>query len=160
MGLHRVERLVRRRFLRLIPQGRRYPVGDKVEPQEGAVSQLNDTIEFVRIAADALDDKKGLDIALLDVGDLLSITEVFVIVTGNSRPHVKTLAESVDEKLKEHGRRPLRSEGASEGEWVLLDYGDFVVHVFQATPRDFYGLERLWGDAPRIQWEPSVHSES
>ena len=94
------------------------------------------------------------------MGDLLSITEVFLIVTGTSRTHVRTLAEAVDEKLKGQGRRPLRTEGASEGEWVLLDYGDFVVHVFQETPRDFYGLERLWGDAPRIQWEASVHSES
>lgn len=139
---------------------RRYPVDDNTEPQEGTVSPPIETTDFVRIAADALDDKKGMDIALLDVGDLLSITEVFVIVTGTSRPHVRTLAEAVDEKLKEHGRRPLRTEGAAEGEWVLLDYGDFVVHVFQETPRDFYGLERLWGDAPRIQWEPSVHSES
>lgn len=139
---------------------RRYPVIDNSEPQEGTVSTPTETIDFVRIAADALDDKKGMDIALLDVGDLLSITEVFVIVTGSSRPHVRTLAEAVDEKLKEHGRRPLRTEGAAEGEWVLLDLGDFVVHVFQETPRDFYGLERLWGDAPRIAWEPSVHSEN
>ena len=129
-------------------------------PQEGTVSQHIDTTDFVRIAADALDDKKGMDIALLEVGDLLSITEFFVIVTGSSRPHVRTLAEAVDERLKEHGRRPLRTEGASEGEWVLLDFGDFVVHVFQETPRDFYGLERLWGDAPRLAWEPSVSSES
>jgi ribosome-associated protein len=144
----------------VIPEVRRYPVDDNTEPEEGTVSTPTETIDFVRIAADALDDKKGMDIALLDVGDLLSITEVFVIVTGTSRPHVRTLAEAVDEKLKEHGRRPLRTEGAAEGEWVLLDYGDFVVHVFQETPRDFYGLERLWGDAPRIQWEPAVHSES
>jgi ribosome-associated protein len=138
---------------------RRYPVDDNTEPEEGTVSPPIETTDLVRIAADALDDKKGMDITLLDVGDLLSITEVFVIVTGTSRPHVRTLAETVDEKLKEHGRRPLRTEGAAEGEWVLLDYGDFVVHVFQETPRDFYGLERLWGDAPRVQWEPSVHSE-
>ncbi len=129
-------------------------------PREGTVSQHTHTSDFVRIAADALDDKKGTEISLLDVGDLLSITEVFLIVTGNSRPHVRTLADAVDEKLKEHGRRPLRTEGGSDAEWVLLDYGDFVVHVFQPEPRDFYGLERLWGDAPRLAWEPSVHSES
>lgn len=128
-------------------------------PEEGTVSQHSETFDIVRIAADALDDKKGMDVVLLDVGDLLSITEVFVIVTGSSRPHVRTLAESVSEKLKDHGRRPLRTEGAAEAEWVLLDFGDFVVHVFQEQPRDFYGLERLWGDAPRLAWEPSVHSE-
>lgn len=129
-------------------------------PEEGTVSQHSESHDMARIAADALDDKKGIDIVLLDVGDLLSITEVFVIATGTARPHVKTLAEYVVEKLKDHGRRPLRSEGEAEGEWILLDYGDFLVHVFQETPRDFYGLERLWGDAPRIEWEASVPSES
>lgn len=130
------------------------------EALEGNVSQHNETFDIVRIAADALDDKKGVDIALLDVGDLLSITEVFLIVTGTSRPHARTLAEAVAEKLKEHHRRPLRTEGAAEGEWILLDFGDFVVHVFQEEQRDFYGLERLWGDAPRVPWEASVPSET
>ncbi len=137
-----------------------YSVFRHATPREGTVSQHSETFDLVRVAADALDEKKGMDISLLDVGDLLSITEVFVIVTGSSRPHVRTLAESVAEKLKEHDRRPLRTEGAAEAEWVLLDFGDFVVHVFQSEPRDFYGLERLWGDAPRIAWEPSVHSDS
>ena len=129
------------------------------EALEGTVSQHNETFDIVRIAADALDEKKGVNIALVDVGDLLSITEVFLIVTGTSRPHTRTLAEAVAEKLKEHDRRPLRTEGAAEGEWILLDFGDFVVHVFQEEPRDFYGLERLWGDAPRVPWEASVPSE-
>jgi ribosome-associated protein len=101
-------------------------------------------------------DKKGLDIILLDVGDLLQITEVFVIATGTSRPHVQTLAEFVEERLKDQERRPLRTEGMAEAEWVLLDYGDFVVHVFQPEQREYYGLERLWGDAPRIEWEPAT----
>lgn len=127
---------------------------------EGTVSQHNETFDIVRIAADALDEKKGINIALLDVGDLLSITEVFLIVTGTSRPHARTLAEAVADKLKAHDRRPLRIEGAAEGEWILLDFGDFVVHVFQEEQRDFYGLERLWGDAPRVPWEASVPSES
>ena len=103
-----------------------------------------------------LDDKKGTDITLLDVGDLLQITEVFVIATGTSRPHVKTLAETVEQRLREFDRRPLRSEGVAEAEWILLDFGDLVLHVFQGEPRDYYGLERLWGDAPQIQWEPAA----
>jgi len=81
------------------------------------------------------------------------VTEVFVIVTGGSRPHVRTLADHVEEKLKEVGRRPLRDEGRAEAEWVLLDYGDFVIHVFQPSHRDYYGLERLWGDAEHVEWE-------
>ncbi len=85
----------------------------------------------------------------------MNITDVFVIATGNNRPHVKTLAERVEELLKVAGRPPLRDEGLKEGEWVLLDYGDFLVHVFQAASRDYYGLERLWGDAAPIEWTPA-----
>lgn len=92
---------------------------------------------------------------LLSVGDLIAITDVFVIVTGTSRPHVQSLAETVEEKLRSLGRRRLREEGKREAEWVLLDYGDVVIHVFQPATRDFYGLERLWGDAPRIEWQPA-----
>ncbi len=116
--------------------------------------------DLARLIADALDDKKGNDIVLLDVGDLFQITEVFVIVTGTSRPHVQTLAESVEEKLREFGRRALRNEGKAEAEWVLIDFGDVVLHVFQQEARDFYGLERLWGDAARIDWEPASSEAS
>ena len=107
------------------------------------------------LAADALDDKKALDITLLDVGDLLQITEVFVLASGTSRRHVLSLGEEVADRIREEeGRKPLRVEGFEEGDWVLLDFGDLVVHVFQEQPRDFYDLERLWGDAPRIAWSP------
>lgn len=76
-----------------------------------------------------------------------------MIATGASRPQVRTLADHIEERLREVDRRPLRDEGRNEAEWVLLDYGDVVVHIFQPEPRDFYGLERLWGDAERIAWE-------
>ena len=106
-----------------------------------------------------IDEKKGIDIVLLDVSELLWITDVFVIASGTSRPHVQSLAEDVELKLKAADRRPLRVEGKQEGKWVLLDYGEAVVHVFQPETRDFYGLERLWGDAPRLTWE-AVASEA
>ena len=108
---------------------------------------------MARVAADALADKKGIDITMLEVGDLLSITEYFLIATGTSRPHVQALVDAVEERLRDHGRKALRREGMAEAEWVLLDFGDFVLHVFQETPRNYYGLERLWGDAPRIELE-------
>lgn len=108
---------------------------------------------MARVAADALADKKGIDITMLEVGDLLSITEYFLIATGTSRPHVQALVDAVEERLRDHGRKVLRREGMAEAEWVLLDFGDFVLHVFQETPRNYYGLERLWGDAPRIELE-------
>ena len=111
---------------------------------------------LARLAADAIADKKGQDIVLLEVGDLFIITEVFVIATGNSRPHVQSLADRVEEMLGEAGRKPLRDEGRPEAEWVLLDYGDIMVHVFQPSARDFYQLERLWRDAPVVDWSPAV----
>lgn len=113
---------------------------------------------MARAAADAIFAKNGTDIVLLDVESSFLLSDVFVIATGRSRPHVQSLAEHVEERLKEDlDMKPLRVEGESEGEWVLVDFGDIIVHIFQPGPRDFYSLERLWGDAERIKWEePAV----
>jgi ribosome-associated protein len=118
--------------------------------------QTVDAATTARLAADAIADKKGQDIILLEVGDLFIITEVFVIGTGTSRPHVQSLAEQVEKNLTLHGRKPLRDEGLPEAEWVLLDYGDVMVHLFQPHARSYYDLERLWRDAPVIEWTPAV----
>ena len=118
--------------------------------------QTVDAATIARLAADAIADKKGQDIVLLEVGDLFIITEVFVIGTGTSRPHVQSLADQVEEHLAKYGRKPLRDEGRTEAEWVLLDYGDVMVHLFQLAPREYYDLERLWRDAPMIEWTPAV----
>lgn len=108
------------------------------------------------MAAAAIDDKKGLDIALLDVSGLIVITDVFIIAAGTSRRHVLTLAVETELKLKEVDRRPLRREGMDDATWVLLDYGDVIVHVFDEETRAYYDLERLWADAPRLSFEPAV----
>jgi ribosome-associated protein len=110
------------------------------------------------VAADAIFSKRGMDIVLLDVEGLFVLSDVFVIATGTSRPHVQSLADYVEEKMRDElGLRPLRSEGRNEAEWVLLDFGDVIVHLFQAAPRDFYGLERLWADSERVEWvEPAI----
>lgn len=122
---------------------------------------VHDSEQIARMAADAIDEKKGLDVEILEVGDLLTITEVFVIATGTSRIHVRAVADGVEEHLAaEAGRKPLRREGVEQGEWVLLDYGDVVVHLFQPEQRDYYGLERLWRDAPAISWGPAITTES
>lgn len=82
------------------------------------------------------------------------LTDLFLIATGRTRRHVKSLVEDVEFQLKSTGeRRPLRREGEDHARWVLLDYGDFVIHVFDAETRDYYELERLWGDAPQIELE-------
>jgi len=110
------------------------------------------------MAADAIFAKKGTDIVLLDVEESFLLSDIFVIATGSSRPHVQALADHVEEKLKEHADiKPLRVEGRSEAEWVLIDYGDIIVHLFQGAPREYYSLERLWGDSERVRWEePAV----
>ncbi|MGD2059611.1 MAG: ribosome silencing factor [Acidimicrobiia bacterium] len=116
---------------------------------------------MARVAADAIFDKKGTDIVLLDVRDTFFLSDVFVIATGSSRTNVQALADNVEEKLAEsHGVKPLRVEGRTEGEWALVDYGDIIVHIFQASARDFYSLERLWGDAARIHWEEPVVTDT
>lgn len=116
---------------------------------------------MARVAADAIFSKKGADIALLDVEDVFFLSDVFVISTGTSRTHVRALAEHVEERLGEsHGVKPLRLEGYAEGEWVLIDYGDIIVHLFQAEQREFYSLERLWGDSEPIPWDEPVTTES
>lgn len=114
--------------------------------------------DLAQLIADVLDDKKASDIVLLDVGDLLQICEVFVIASGGSRRQVLTLAETIEERVEEADRRALRVEGREDAQWVLLDYGDVVVHVFQPETRDFFSLERLWGDAPRLVWEAAADS--
>ena len=107
-------------------------------------------------AATAIDDKKGLDITLLDISELLVVTDVFVLASGTSNRHVRTLSDEVEAALKAGlGRQPLRREGREYSRWILLDYGDVVVHVFDQETRDYYQLERLWADAPGIAYEPA-----
>jgi ribosome-associated protein len=86
---------------------------------------------------------------VIDVGDILSITDHFVICSGGSDRQIKTIADEIQRKLGEAKRKPLRTEGGPDTGWILLDYGDFVVHVFSDEARDYYDLERLWKDAPR-----------
>jgi len=106
------------------------------------------------LAARAAAAKSGDDTLVLDVGPIIGITEVFVITSGRNVRQVKTIAEEVERKLKEEGHPgPVRTEGLQDASWVLLDYGDFVVHVFLEETRGYYNLDRLWADAARLEWE-------
>ena len=109
-----------------------------------------DTTNTAEAAVAAIGDKKGLGIVVLDVSNLLVITDLFVIVSGTSRRHILTLAEEVEAKLKEIGRRPLRREGVEDATWVLLDYGDVIVHLFSTEQRDYYDLEELWSEGVAV----------
>lgn len=105
------------------------------------------------LAARVADDKKADDVVVLDVGDVLAITGYFVIVSGSNPRLVRTLADEIELAGKEQlGRAPVRVEGPREQQWILIDYGDVVVHVFLDEIRNFYEIERLYRDVPRIEW--------
>ncbi|MEN8219385.1 MAG: ribosome silencing factor [Pseudomonadota bacterium] len=103
-----------------------------------------DTEQFLTIAKNALEDKKAIDIKVLDVRKISSITDFMIVATGNTARQVIALAKHVVEKAKAHGHRPLGEEGGSE--WALVDLGDVIVHIMQPETRDFYQLEKLWSD--------------
>ena len=110
--------------------------------------------EWARTAARAASAKGGEDTVIIEVGLVLAITDAFVITSGRNTRQVKTIAEEVEARLKaDGGITPLRVEGLGDSQWVLLDYGDLVVHVFLDETREFYDLERLGSDAPRVAWE-------
>jgi ribosome-associated protein len=105
------------------------------------------------LAARAADSKLGDQTVILSVGDALGITEAFVITSGGNARQVRTIADEVELQLKKaEGRAPIRIEGLDDARWVLMDYGDFLVHVFVDEAREYYDLEHLWADAPRVAW--------
>jgi ribosome-associated protein len=98
-------------------------------------------------------DRKAVDMLVMDLRGISNATDYFLIVSGTSDMHVRSIAEHVIEELKKEGHRPSHVEGLRTGRWVLIDYIDFVVHVFHPAAREFYQLERLWGDAPTVALE-------
>jgi ribosome-associated protein len=100
-------------------------------------NQLSEAIE-------AALDKKALEAVVLELGELCSFTDYFLVCTGTSSRHIQSISDNIEEVLKRQGVRPLHIEGYNEGEWILLDYVDFVIHIFSSRAREFYDLERLW----------------
>jgi ribosome-associated protein len=111
---------------------------------------LDELPEPVRRAGELALERKAQDVVALDLRGISSATDHFVLASGTSDIQVKAIAEHVLEELKSHGERPAHVEGLETGRWVLMDYIDFVVHVFHPQAREFYQLESLWGDAPRL----------
>ncbi|MCY7277405.1 MAG: ribosome silencing factor [Phormidesmis sp. CAN_BIN44] len=109
--------------------------------------------QLALLAAEAADDRKGEEITLMKVGEVTVLADYFVVITGFSKVQVRAIATSIEDKIFEKmNRRPLRSEGVSEGTWVLEDYGDVIVHVLMPQERERYDLEAFWGHAPRMAY--------
>jgi ribosome-associated protein len=105
-------------------------------------------------AVDLLFDRKANDVVVMDLREVSSATDYFVVASGTSDTHVSSIADHVVDELKKEGNRPLNVEGERGGRWILIDYFSFVVHVFHPAAREFYQLERLWGDAPTHNMAP------
>jgi ribosome-associated protein len=118
-------------------------------------SDLSDFDERIRRTINAAWEKKALNLTVLDLRDIASFTDYFVIASGTNRRQVQAISDEVVEQLKHSGTRAARVEGYQTAEWILVDYGDFVVHVFDEKARRFYDLERLWREAMRVDvWPP------
>lgn len=127
------------------------PTADRPSPESPVVAPAVRMPELPPELEGAIElalDRKGRDLVLLDLRPVSDATDFFLIVTGNSDIHVRSIAEHILEELKDAGVRADHVEGMRGGHWVLLDFIDFVVHVFHPSAREFYQLERLWGDAP------------
>ncbi|MBC7724448.1 MAG: ribosome silencing factor [Burkholderiaceae bacterium] len=114
------------------------------------MSATHHAIELLQRAAAAADSKQAEDLVALDVSGPLPLTDVFLIVTGRNERNVVAIASEIEDQLIGAGSKPLRREGRAEGRWILLDFGDLIVHVFHEEDRVFYSLERLWKDCPVI----------
>ena len=114
------------------------------------MTATDQALELAAIAGQAAHDKLAQKVVAFDVSDALAITDAFVLASATNEPAVKAIVDEVEEKLREAGVKPIRREGHKEGRWVLLDYGQIVVHVQHEEERAFYALERLWRDCPAI----------
>jgi len=111
---------------------------------------LLDSGELARAAVDIASDKKASDVILLDIRDVTTIADYFVICSGNNPRQIRAIADAIDEQLGEQGANLLHKEGAAESGWILLDFGDVVVHIFGPREREYYRLERLWSGAKTV----------
>ena len=112
---------------------------------------MNQIMDMVRVAYDALEDKKGESVTVIDISDISVMADYFIIANGNSDSQVNALIESVQEKMEKAGYSIKQQEGGRNGSWILLDYGDVIVHIFDKENRSFYNLERIWNDGKIVE---------
>jgi ribosome-associated protein len=125
--------------------------------QQDEGPEREDARRLAIVAAQAADSKGAQDVLILEVAGVLTVVDEFVVASAASDRQVRAVVDEVERQVAEAGlTRPLRVEGRDERKWVLLDYGDVVVHVFLREVRQYYELERLWGDVPRVEWAPAL----
>lgn len=123
-------------------------------PVDAATDASVDLVDWALAAARFADEKLGQSTVVVDVGAVLAITDRFVITSGRNTRQVRAIAEEIQERVADAGGpKPIRVEGRDEYRWLLMDYGDFIVHVFDEESRNYYELERLWSDQPRVDWQ-------
>lgn len=112
-----------------------------------------EALRIATIAAKAADEKQATDVTVLDVGEILAITDLFVVASAGNKRQVRTISDAITDAVRhETGRSPLSSEGVSQQQWILIDYGSVVVHIFDDETRRFYEIERLYQDVPAVSW--------
>ena len=111
---------------------------------------MDNALQIVKIASEALEDKKGEELRILDIHEISSLADYFVIVNGKTKNQIQAMCEDVEEKLGRSGFLVRHKEGFESADWILMDYGDVVIHIFDRDNREFYQLEKIWGDAVTI----------
>lgn len=119
-------------------------------PEEGKEGGRDRSAELARLAISALEDKKAEDVRVIDIGEVSVLADYFIIANGNNRVQVQAMADEVEQRLGRAGAAPRQIEGYQTGNWVLMDFGDVIIHIFDAQNRLFYDLERIWKDGTQI----------
>jgi len=145
------KRTNRARSIRTMQDDHPHQATERRDPRRALLA-----LERARACARIADDNRGKDILVLDLRQTTPLVDFFVIVTAVSRRQSRAIASQIDQAMKKLGEAKLGFEGSEEGRWTLIDYGDFVVHVFSVEDRAFYALEEIWGDAPKLDWQDPV----
>lgn len=111
---------------------------------------MNNILELVNIAKSSIEDKKGIDIKVLDIEGLSPLADYFIIATGTNSNQLQAISDEISENLSRHGCHPKQTEGYQAANWILMDYGDFMIHLFKPESREFYNLEKIWKDAKTL----------
>jgi ribosome-associated protein len=142
------KQITRNRSLRSMQDDVPHHATERRDPRRASLA-----LERAQVCARIADDNRAKDILVLDLRQTTPLVDFFVIVTATARRQSSAIAIEIDQVMKKHGEAKLGLEGSEEGRWILIDYGDFVVHIFSPEFRAFYALEDIWGDAPRLEWQ-------